>query len=93
LKGELLVQVEGQTSAERAEACFRQAIEIAVEQQAKSWELRAVTSLAALWCRLGKKEQAHGLLLPVYAWFTEGHASPDLQTAAALLGTLNPNTP
>jgi predicted ATPase len=54
LKGELLVRVEGQASGERAEACFRQAIEIAVEQQAKSWELRAATSLAELWCLLAR---------------------------------------
>jgi predicted ATPase len=92
-KGELLIQDEGRASAERAEACFRQAIEIAVEQQAKSWELRAAISLAALWCRQGKKKQARGLLLPVFEWFTEGHETPDLKKAATLVETLNPNNP
>jgi predicted ATPase/class 3 adenylate cyclase len=93
LKGELLAQVKGQAWAERAEACFRQAIEIAVEQRAKSWELRAAMSLATLLRDQKKKAQARALLAPVYDWFTEGYATPDLRAAEALLETLYPNTP
>jgi predicted ATPase len=60
------------TGEEQAEACFLRAIEIARKQQAKSWELRAVTSLARLWQQLGKKTEARQLLSPIYNWFTEG---------------------
>ena len=42
-----------------AEACFLKAIDIARRQQAKSWELRASTSLARLWQQQGKKTEAH----------------------------------
>ena len=71
-----------------AEACFLNAIEIAQKQQAKSWELRAVTSLARLWQQHGKKAEAHKLLGDVYTWFTEGFDTKDLQEAKALLAEL-----
>src|SRR5262249_4360475 len=52
-------------AAEEAEACFQQALTVARRQQAKSWELRAATSLARLWQRQGKRAEAHALLAPV----------------------------
>ncbi len=72
-----------------AEACFLKAIEIAQKQQAKSWELRAATSLARLWKEQGKRQEARQLLEPVYSWFTEGHDTADLQDAKALLDELS----
>jgi predicted ATPase len=71
-----------------AEACFHKAIEIARKQQAKSWELRAVTSLSRLWQQRGKKEEARKMLAEVYAWFTEGFDTTDLKEAKALLKEL-----
>jgi predicted ATPase len=71
-----------------AEACFLKAIAIAQKQQAKSWELRASTSLARLWQRQGKQAEAQQLLAPVYNWFTEGFDTKDLQEAKALLEKL-----
>ncbi|UVC18271.1 hypothetical protein [Mesorhizobium onobrychidis] len=59
-----------------------------VFQSAKSWELRAATSLARLWRVQGKHADARDLLAPVYAWFTEGFATPDLKEAKAMLDTL-----
>jgi predicted ATPase len=50
----------------RAEACFERALAVARSQQAKSWELRAGTSLARLWRDQGKREAARALLAPVY---------------------------
>ncbi len=47
LKGELLLQQSSDHQAE-AETCFAQAMAIAQDQQAKSLELRAATSLARL---------------------------------------------
>jgi predicted ATPase len=64
---------------------FRRALEIAQQQQAKSWELRAATSLARLWGEQGRRAEARDLLGPVYGWFTEGFDTADLKDAKALL--------
>lgn len=74
--------------AREAEKSFLKAIHIARKQQAKSWELRAATSLARLWTQQGKALQARELLAPVYNWFTEGFETKDLQEAKALLDSL-----
>jgi len=84
LKGALLLQQSADYQAE-AETCFHHAIRIAQSQQAKSWELRAATSLARLWQQQGKRQEAYDLLAPVYNWFTEGFNTVDLQNAKALL--------
>jgi predicted ATPase len=72
----------------QAEACFQQALTIARRQQAKSWELRAATSLACLWQQQGKRDEARELLAPIYDWFTEGFNTADLQEAKVLLEEL-----
>ena len=72
----------------KAEGYFERALVIAREQQAKSWELRAATSLARLWGDQGKREEARDLLAPVYGWFTEGFDTLDLKEAKALLEEL-----
>jgi predicted ATPase len=86
LKGELLLQQSPDN--DEAATCFHQAIAIAQHQQAKSWELRAATSLAKLWQRQGKREEAYDLLAPAYGWFTEGFDTVDLKDAKALLDEL-----
>ena len=87
LKGELLLQQSSSNQTE-AESCFHHALAIARNQQAKSLELRAATSLARLWQQQGKHGEAHALLVPVYSWFTEGFDTADLQEAKALLDAL-----
>ena len=83
-KGKL--NTEGSAQAEReAEACFQESIKIAQQQQAKSWELRATTSLARLYRDQGKQKKARNLLAPIYASFTEGFDTLDLRDAKALL--------
>ena len=77
-----------QPVAAKAEAYFDRAFAVARQQQAKSWELRAATSLARLWREQGKPQQARELLAPVYGWFTEGFDTRDLKEAKALLGEL-----
>ncbi len=72
----------------RAETCFHRALAIARAQQAKSWELRAATSLARLWADQGKRIEARDLLAPVYDWFSEGLDTADLQAAKMLLAGL-----
>ncbi len=81
--------VEGPQVEEEAEACFHKAIAIAQKQEAKSWELRAATSLARLWQQQGKNAEARDLLAPVYNWFTEGFDTADLKDARALLDKLS----
>jgi class 3 adenylate cyclase/predicted ATPase len=87
LKGQLLLEADP-ANQPKAEACFDRAIEIARSQKAKSWELRASTSLARLWRSQGKRAQARDLLAPVYGWFTEGFDTADLIEAKALLEEL-----
>jgi predicted ATPase len=87
LQGELLLR-QTVPDAAQAEACFQQALAIARRQQAKSWELRAATSLARLWQRQGQRAAARELLAPVYSWFTEGFDTADLQEAQALIEML-----
>jgi len=87
LKGEILLARSAAHDAE-AEACFRQALDIARHQEAKSWGLRAAMSLARLWQRQGKRAEARALLAPIYDWFTEGFDTADLREAKALLEEL-----
>ena len=69
----------------RAEQHFQQALAISRQQNAKSWELRAATSLARLWNGHGEGPRAHDLLVPIRGWFSEGFDTLDLQQAAMLL--------
>jgi class 3 adenylate cyclase/predicted ATPase len=71
-----------------AQAHFERALEVARAQQARSWELRAATSLARLWRDQAGRAEAHDLLAPVYGWFTEGFDTLDLKEAKALLKEL-----
>jgi len=81
-----------------ASALFAQSLEIARRQEAKTFELRAATSLARLWQRQGKpgmpsealakEDAARDLLAPIYEWFTEGFDTRDLKDAMALLEEL-----
>ena len=94
LKGELLAgQSSGREGAAESEVSFNRAIEIARQQQAKSFELRASISLARLWKEKGKVEEAHCLLAEIYGWFTEGADEPDMKDAKMLLHTLSANSP
>ena len=74
--------------AMKAQSYFERALAVARQQQAKSWELRAATSMARLWRDQGKSQQARELLAPVYGWFTEGFDTLDLKEAKALLEEL-----
>jgi TOMM system kinase/cyclase fusion protein len=86
-RGEVLL---GQSEANQAKAerCFREAISIAQQAEAKSWELRAATSLARLLQAQDKKDEARECLSTVFGWFTEGFETSDLVDARALLDEL-----
>jgi predicted ATPase len=88
LRGEALLLQSGGGQAAGAEAEFQRSIAIARQQACLAIELRAVTSLARLWLGQGRRDEARGLLAPVYRSFTEGFDQPDLQRAKALLAEL-----
>ena len=85
LKGWMLQQ---QGKLDGAEENYLASLDVAREQQAKSWELRTSTSLARLWQSQGKGKEALDLLKPVYDWFTEGFDTKDLIEAKALIEEL-----
>jgi len=85
------LRVKGDPAA--SEALFRQALDIAARQQAKTWELRAATNLARMLMELGRHGEGREILAPVYRWFTEGHDTADLREAAALLTELGADVP
>ena len=87
LKGELLL-AESPDQVAAAEDCFRQAIETARRQQSKAWELRATMSLARLWQRQGRRDEARHALAAVHDTYTEGFTTPDLVEAGAMLESL-----
>ena len=76
------------SDAPKAETYLDRALEVARQQQAKSWELRASISLARLWRAQGRRDEARELLAPIFGWFTEGFDMPDLIEAKALLEEL-----
>jgi len=86
LRGEALLAGAGTVS--EAETALQQGIAVARRQNAKSWELRAATSLAHLRQQQGRPQEAAALLAPILGWFTEGFDTADLQAARTLLDNL-----
>jgi serine phosphatase RsbU (regulator of sigma subunit) len=87
LEGELALAESGNHNA--AQECFQRAIETGRRQRSRAWELRATTSLARLWQKRGRSEEAFKALSTVQALFDEGFATLDLVDAAALLEGLS----
>jgi tetratricopeptide (TPR) repeat protein len=90
IKGDLLllqdlVADEQMVAQREAEASFRRAIEVAQYQGAKLWEARALASLCRLLHSQGRDEGSRQQLAELYAWFTEGFETEDLQVARAVL--------
>ncbi|HSO74949.1 MAG TPA: hypothetical protein VLU47_08925, partial [Blastocatellia bacterium] len=91
LRGALLLESDDGRSTLEAEQCFHQAIALARQQRAKSFELRAVMSLARLLQQRGEEAEAQQMLAEIYGWFTEGFETTDLKDAKALLDELSFN--
>ena len=85
VRAELLLMTGNETEGE---ASLHRAINVARRQAARSWELRATTSLVRLWQALGRIDDARQMLAAIYGWFTEGFDTPDLIEAKALLEEL-----
>jgi predicted ATPase len=78
----------GLNRLDEGQNALKEALHIAQRQQAKSYELRAATSLARMWGERGRRGEARDLLVPVYGWFTEGFDTADLKDAKVLLDEL-----
>jgi len=98
LKGEVLLiqtarsglsRTDDRTGVAQAEACFHHAIRTAQRQEAKSWELRAIMSMARLYQSQNRQDEARTLLTRIYSSFTEGSATADLRDAQALMEELS----
>jgi predicted ATPase len=74
--------------ASDVEVALLRAIEIARSHQARSLELRATMSLARLWIAQDRSDDARRQLSELYAWYTQGFETPDLQAARLLLARL-----
>jgi adenylate cyclase len=70
---------------DKAESCFRRAIEVAGRQGARSWALRAASGLGRLCKRTGRMQEARTAIASVYQEFTEGFDTGDLRQARSLL--------
>ena len=70
---------------DQAEAKYFRSMELCRELQAKSFELRSATSLAAHWFNEGQRDRALELLVPLYDSFSEGQDTADLKKSAALI--------
>jgi predicted ATPase len=83
-QGEILAAISADRDDE-ARTCFWRAIDVAQVQRARSLELRALMSLARLQKRRGDPRAAHERLRSVFATFSEGLDSRDLQEARVVL--------
>lgn len=85
LRGSLLLHIHGRASEDDAEANFRQALEIAGRQKARSLELRAAVSLCRLLQTRGRPADGFRILSATCDWFKEGAGTADLIEAKQLI--------
>ncbi|MFL5732292.1 MAG: hypothetical protein ACJ78Q_03745, partial [Chloroflexia bacterium] len=91
LKGDLLLAQSRDNLAE-AESWYKDGLDVALEVQAPTLELRAALRLSRLWREQGKPEPARKLLSDAYTKFTEGFSIADLTEAKSLLDQLSTQT-
>ena len=84
IKGDLLSQRPSIDTTE-VEAIYNQAIELAHQQEARLFELRATTALSRFQRTEDKRTDALDSLASLYGWFTQGFETVDLKEAKALL--------
>jgi predicted ATPase len=73
---------------DQSQVHFDEALLVARQQQARSYELRTATIVARLWGEQGRRAEARELLAPIHGWFTEGFDTADLREAGTLLTEL-----
>ena len=85
IKADLILLAKGANAGPMAEAHLQESLAWTRRQGALSLELRCATDLARIWQQQGRAVPARDLLAPIYARFTEGFATADLEAAKALL--------
>jgi predicted ATPase len=85
IRGDLVLREKAPRATLKAERLFTQSLELARKQKSLSWELRTALALSRLWRDQQRGGEAHALLSPIYARFTEGFTSEDLRAAEQLL--------
>jgi predicted ATPase/DNA-binding winged helix-turn-helix (wHTH) protein len=83
-KGQVFLSGESPDNAS-AQECLEEAMTLAAQQSALSFELRAALTLARLWIDRGQIRSARDLIAPLYGRFSEGLATPDLMLAKRML--------
>ncbi|WP_136623722.1 ATP-binding protein [Bradyrhizobium centrolobii] len=86
-RGEVLLAASPKNWPE-AEASLKNSLDLARRQSSLGWELRSAILLSRWWQERGRHEEARTLLADVYARFTEGFQTFDLQQAARQLRAL-----
>lgn len=86
IRGEVMERLDRSADAE---ASYQRAIDIARRQEARGWELRAATSLSALWGANGAAGRARGLLRPLLDWFADQSPTSDLRRARSVFDRLS----
>jgi adenylate cyclase len=87
IEGEVLLR-RTLAAAREAEGHFHAAMDLARARAEKSLELRAATSLARLWQRENRGDDARSVLTDILGWFTEGFTTTDVRNARHLLQEL-----
>ncbi len=84
VKAQLLL-LRGPEHAGEAEASFVTALAIARAQKARSYELRAATSLAQFWLKQSRREESSALLVQTLSTWPEDLSTADLRAARKLM--------
>jgi len=92
LEAELVLRID-ESAWREAEAGFLRALEVAQARKERSFALRAAISLARLWRKRGRREEALQRLGEAYGYFTEGFGTADLLAARELLSELGGKAP
>jgi predicted ATPase/DNA-binding winged helix-turn-helix (wHTH) protein len=87
VKGSVLLLMPG-SRVDDAEVCFERSLELSRRQGALAWELRTAVDLAELLAAQEKRDEAVGVLRPVYERFVEGRDTADVKAAERLLARL-----
>jgi predicted ATPase len=90
VRAEILLQEHTADGRTAAEACAQRARQIARDQGALLWELRAVLTLSRLWVGDAERGLGYRLLIEVYDRFTDASELQELAAARALLAELAP---
>ena len=89
IRGEILSHGAGPDAPQKAEQCFKDALDWSHRQGTAAWQLRAASSLAKLYRAERRETEAQSTWSRVYESFTEGFDTADLREAKASLAVIS----